>query len=68
LRHCQRVRIVHVAAGERQGPDHDRDRRAIWRQAIFYPMRDVARFAGDVAVASTLSCDIIPASYRGQGM
>jgi alpha-N-arabinofuranosidase len=37
-----------------------------WRQAIYYPMRDVAQFAGDVVVATALSCDTIPASRFGE--
>lgn len=66
LRHCERVRIacmsllVNVSA-----PIMTQTGGPAWRQATFYPMRDVARFAGDVAVATALSCDTIPASRFG---
>ena len=66
LRHCQRVRIACMSLLTNvSAPILTQTGGPAWRQAIFYPMRDVARFAGDVVVATALSCDTIPASRFG---
>jgi alpha-N-arabinofuranosidase len=67
VRHCERVRIacmsllVNVSA-----PIMTQTGGPAWRQAIFYPLYDVARFAGDVAVATALTCDTMPAGRLGE--
>ena len=67
LRHCQRVRIACMSLlANVSAPIMTQTGGPAWRQAIFYPMRDVARYAGDVVVATALSCDTIPASRFGE--
>ena len=66
LRHCRRVRIACMSLLTNvSAPIMTQTGGPAWRQAIFYPMRDVARYAGDVVVATALSCDAIPASRFG---
>ena len=64
LNHADRVRDrLSRAARQRDRADHDRDRRAAWRQTIFFPFAHMSRFGRGKVLRAQVESDTYDSSY-----